>query len=376
MANYKLRSRQKMQAINRMVYLVAGTSILGLAAYYMVVINTTQVTETQAGIFRNMMLGYDLNSGDVISAFSWDDGQILKAEIGSNALSVSKDAVCMQGGTDNTKGIGPGKSGDPLRLEISSSKDLNLNGIDVALDYKRLESNCSFFSRGKSFDFGMSDGKLSITYKIDTGSKKPETISAVSRYEVPDDGTYRNYRFIYTPNRGKAEMFVNDVVIWSNETDPEMPLAWDETAPMIVGADMKGNGSGQPCVDNLAIRATRQVNKLPVTLLNFEARAEENYVMITWYTAGESNIDSFIVERSSDAISFNEVGRIKAAGNSSSLLAYAIVDKQPSPGVTYYRLVPSNLPLRSMMISLIGYKYRGKTGDVKITDITEGEPKN
>jgi hypothetical protein len=97
--------------------------------------------------------------------------------------------------------------------------------------------------------------------------------------------------------------------------------------------------------------------------------------MITWFTADEADIDSFIVERSSDAISFNEVGRVKAAGNSSSLLAYALLDKQPSPGVTYYRLVPSNLPLRSMTISLIGYKYRGAAGDAKLTDIQNMESK-
>jgi hypothetical protein len=376
MGRYKLRSRTKMRAINKMVYSVAGASILGLAAYYSFFINTTQVTTSKAGIFRNMMLGYDINSGDVIAAFTWDDGKILTAEIGTNATAVAKDAVCAKGGAENTIGIGPGKSGNPLKLEIAPNKELNLGGIDVSLDYIKSESTCSFFSRGNTFNFGIKDGKLAVNYTLDNGTKRAEEVAAVTRYEVPDDTEFRNYRFIYNPKRGKAEIFVNNVVIWSNETTPDQPLVWDEDAPMVLGKDMKGNGSGMPVVDNAAIRATQQVNKLPVTLLNFEARAENSHVMITWFTANETDIDSFIVERSSDAISFNEVGRVKAAGNSTSLLAYALLDKQPSPGVTYYRLIPSNLPLRSMTISLIGYKYRGTNGDTKLSDLPPGEVKN
>ena len=60
MGRYKLRSRQKMRAINKMVYTVAGASILGMAAYYTFFINTTQVTTSKAGLFRNMMAGYNI----------------------------------------------------------------------------------------------------------------------------------------------------------------------------------------------------------------------------------------------------------------------------------------------------------------------------
>ena len=370
MGRYKLRSRQKMRTMNKMVYTVAGASILGLAAYYTFFINTTQVTTSRAGLFNNMMAGYDISSGDVIAAYTWDEGKITKAEIGPDAISIDKNAICAAGGAENTMGAGPGVKGTPFNLEIAPVKDLNLGGIDVSLDYRKSESTCSFFSRGNEFSFGMKEGKLSVAYQLKTEGKKPETISEVTRYEVPADEEYRNYRFIYNPQKGKAEIFVNNVVIWSHESGPNRQMNWNEDASMVIGRDMKGNGSGKPCIDNAAVRATQQVNKLPVTLLNFEARAEDKYVMITWFTANEAGIDSFIVERSADAISFNEVGRVKAAGNSSSLLAYALLDKQPSPGVTYYRLIPSNLPLRSMTISLIGYKYRGANGDAKLSDVS------
>ena len=112
---------------------------------------------------------------------------------------------------------------------------------------------------------------------------------------------------------------------------------------------------------------------MPVTLLNFEAIAENNYVMVSWYTSSETEIDSFIIERSPDAKNFTEIGRVKATGGPEKLTAYAVVDKYPNTGLAYYRLLPSNKPLKSLTISLIGYKYRGPKGDVKLSDVNVQE---
>ncbi|MBL0339473.1 MAG: hypothetical protein IPP71_00240 [Bacteroidetes bacterium] len=142
---------------------------------------------------------------------------------------------------------------------------------------------------------------------------------------------------------------------------------------------MKGDGSDKVFVDNVLVKATQQIKDMPVTLLNFEARAENNYVMVSWYTSSEAEIDSFIVERSMDAKEFMEVGRLKATGAAAKLTAYAIVDKSPNTGLAYYRLVPSNKPLKSMTISMIGYKYRGNEGDLKLSDlpaVEESKSKN
>ncbi|MBL0339471.1 MAG: hypothetical protein IPP71_00230 [Bacteroidetes bacterium] len=111
MGKQSLRGRQKMKAMNKMVFAVAGASLLGLAAYLTFFINTTQVTTSTAGLHKNMMVGYDINSGDVIAAYSWDNGELLKSESGPDAVAVSKDAMCMEGGSENSKGLSPGKTG-------------------------------------------------------------------------------------------------------------------------------------------------------------------------------------------------------------------------------------------------------------------------
>ena len=155
--------------------------------------------------------------------------------------------------------------------------------------------------------------------------------------------------------------------------EPESILQWKESEKLIVGRNMKGDGTGKVVLDNVMIKATRQINQLPVTLLNFEAKAEKDYVMVTWFTASETEIDSFIIERSLDAKSFIEVDRIKAKGGVDKLTAYAIIDKTPNQGLAYYRLSPSNKPLKSMVISMIGYKYRGANGDLKLNDVQTPE---
>src|SRR5215204_2197986 len=109
MGKYALRSRQKMKTMHKMVFMVAGASMFGLAAYLTIFMNTTQVTTSKAGLFKNMMVGYDINNGEVIASHTFDGGFALKAESGPDAISVSEGAVCLIGGTENSKGLGPGK---------------------------------------------------------------------------------------------------------------------------------------------------------------------------------------------------------------------------------------------------------------------------
>lgn len=369
MGRNALRSRQKMKTMNKMVFAVAGASLLGLAAYFTIFINTTQVSTSTAGTQKNMMVGYDINNGDIIAAYSWDEGDILKAESGPDAIAVSKDAKCVLGGSENSKGLSTGKSMQALNFEIPAVKELNLGGIDMSIDYRKSEENCELFSRGNQFKMGVKDGKLAIAFKIKSKNKKIENISEVTRYEIPADDEFRNYRFFHDPVKGRSEIFVNGVAIWSHDAEPESVLSWKEKDNLIIGKDLKGDGSDKVFVDNVVVKATHQTSEMPVTLLNFEARAENNYVMVSWYTSSESEIDSFIIERSMNAKDFIEVGRLKATGTINKLTAYAIVDKSPNTGLAYYRLVPSNKPLKSMTISMIGYKYRGNDGDLKLSDI-------
>ena len=60
--------------------------------------------------------------------------------------------------------------------------------------------------------------------------------------------------------------------------------------------------------------------------------------MVEWETATELNNDYMAVERSADGRRFDEIGRVPGAGNSNTPLRYDLLDEQPLPGRSYYRL--------------------------------------
>ena len=78
---------------------------------------------------------------------------------------------------------------------------------------------------------------------------------------------------------------------------------------------------------------------LPVTLTSFTASLTANKsVNLRWTTGVETNSSFFAVERSANGTDYTEIGRVNAAGNSSTSLNYQFTDAQPSAGGNYYRL--------------------------------------
>ena len=77
---------------------------------------------------------------------------------------------------------------------------------------------------------------------------------------------------------------------------------------------------------------------LPIELISFDVVKNVKYNTLKWTTASETNNDYFTVERSKNAILFNEVCKIKGAGSSDIVMNYTIDDNNPYDGITYYRL--------------------------------------
>jgi hypothetical protein len=65
-------------------------------------------------------------------------------------------------------------------------------------------------------------------------------------------------------------------------------------------------------------------------------------VIVSWSTASEHNTLNYVVERSEDGMSWNEVQTVAAAVNSNSVLDYAIEDAGAARGLKYYRLIQTD----------------------------------
>ncbi len=77
---------------------------------------------------------------------------------------------------------------------------------------------------------------------------------------------------------------------------------------------------------------------LPVELIEFSGLSTEKNIELTWTTASEIENKLFSIQRSSDGISFDEIGTHKGAGNSNNLIKYSYTDVNPYQGLNYYRL--------------------------------------
>jgi len=82
---------------------------------------------------------------------------------------------------------------------------------------------------------------------------------------------------------------------------------------------------------------------LPVELIDFNGECQGMNAVISWITASEANNDYFMVERSTDAINWKNIGTVDGAGNSAGKLNYVYTDTQPNNEIFYYRLKQTDL---------------------------------
>ncbi len=83
---------------------------------------------------------------------------------------------------------------------------------------------------------------------------------------------------------------------------------------------------------------TDNKSTLPVEWSSFVAQKEESEVKLKWITASETNNIFFSIERSIDAIHFDEIAQVKGAGNSNTENYYSLTDAYPQIGNNYYRI--------------------------------------
>ncbi|AMJ65074.1 hypothetical protein AXW84_06250 [Hymenobacter sp. PAMC 26628] len=98
------------------------------------------------------------------------------------------------------------------------------------------------------------------------------------------------------------------------------------------------NNDGVLAAENYLVPNNQPLAPLPVELLSFTAQLRNKQVNLNWVTASEKNSRSFDVQRSSNGQTFTTVLTKAAQGNTSARTTYDAVDRQPLPGVSYYRL--------------------------------------
>lgn len=81
----------------------------------------------------------------------------------------------------------------------------------------------------------------------------------------------------------------------------------------------------------------RNATALPVNITNIKAQQKNNDVQVQWTTVNEQNIDSYEVEKSSNAINFKKLETV-LSNSTQPNNTYTVVDASVPTGTFYYRI--------------------------------------
>lgn len=339
-----MKNRQRQNQKNKLrarLLLIAGSVsfVLTITAGIMVYLNVNNVSKTRATATGGEGSGANLSNGDILTEYTWEKDPVTSATLGPDAINVSKDAHSMTGGRSSTGGLSAGPNGKDIDLEIEGTELWNQEGIDISIDYSRNEKSGSFFSRENGFNFGMENGFISIAYRLENKRGGIESFKVKTDYEIPVDMNFRTYRFIYNPSKGKAEIFVNSVIVWSNQHSPNTPLSWKNAGKVTIAKGMNGDGKDIAILDNLVVRTAGNTAPLAESLLNFMLEEKDGGIKIHWSTSVNDKIKSFTIERSINGVDFMNVVSIPVNPDMKETEEYTYTDKtKATAGIVYYRL--------------------------------------
>lgn len=186
-------------------------------------------------------------------------------------------------------------------------------------------------------------GRETITYYNNTPSKYltiKNEIASGNNWENSDT-TWYAYNGNGYASFSIEQVWVKNSSSWKNQLKNIFTYNGNNTLNTSIAQKWNANSSIWQDSSRDTYTYTNNNNcTLPITLLNFNAIKQNNKVQLSWKTASEVNTDHFNIQRSSDAVNFTNIGKVTAAGLSSSQMSYSFADdiSQLKTTKVYYRL--------------------------------------
>lgn len=108
---------------------------------------------------------------------------------------------------------------------------------------------------------------------------------------------------------------------------------------------------------------------LPVVLTSFTVTPRGTGAFAEWETSSEINNDYFILERSWDGLTFEEMGRIHGSGTTSVPHRYNFSDDAPFPGTSYYRLTQVDYDGKSETFATRSFNYTNAPDEMTLLQV-------
>jgi hypothetical protein len=111
---------------------------------------------------------------------------------------------------------------------------------------------------------------------------------------------------------------------------------------------------------------------LPIETTTFNAKTSKNTTLLSWATASERNNAQFLIERSTDASSFSEIGHVTGSGNSDIQQNYVFTDYTPATGINFYRLKQVDFDGHFSYSPVVSVSFGG-TKDIRLSPMPVSE---
>ena len=92
---------------------------------------------------------------------------------------------------------------------------------------------------------------------------------------------------------------------------------------------------------------------LPIEIISFIGRLQNEKVLLNWTTEVEINNEFFTIERSSDGRNYEAIGYVNGHGTSYEKQEYGLIDPNPKAGTNYYRLSQTNFDGHQSHVGLV-----------------------
>lgn len=136
----------------------------------------------------------------------------------------------------------------------------------------------------------------------------------------------------------------------------EIPLVCDYVENDPNTSDITFNATG--C--NTPAEVLAACSLLPVELINFQAKPNENNIALTWQTITETNNAGFLLQRSTDSRTWEDLVWKPGAGTTDRPKNYRYTDSDPKKGVNYYRLAQEDFDGTVSFSRIISAQWGGK----------------
>ncbi|GAB4055113.1 hypothetical protein GCM10028810_66030 [Spirosoma litoris] len=211
---------------------------------------------------------------------------------------------------------------------------------------------------GGLLDTGRSN-QVSI-YNVDTNQWTTATLSE-ARYDLAAT-QLGNKAFFAGGADGSGALDIYDALTgqWSST---QLPHVRNGTVAITVGNKAFFVGNGINTVDIYTLD-----NVLPVKLISFSGNWTANIgAQLVWQTSLETNNDHFEIQRSTDAKSFETIGRLTGKGTTQDRTDYSFVDvSMPNP-INYYRLRQVDFDGSARFSTIISVSRQDKQQPVQLS---------